>query len=67
MKERKSRQRKIFLVAFLLSASLVVGLCVWVLVLRLFGPSRCWVLGGGLGCLGLFPRGWLLPLLVFCD
>ena len=25
-------------------------------------PSRCWVLGGGLGCPGLFPRGWLLPL-----
>ena len=32
------------------------------LVLCLFGPSRCWVLGGGRGGLGLFPRGWLLPL-----
>ena len=37
---------------------LVVGLCVWVPVLRLFGPSRCWVPGGGLGCPGLFAL-WL--------
>ena len=41
---------------------LVVGLCVWVLALWLFVPSRCWVLGAGLGCPGPFPCGWLLPL-----
>ena len=41
---------------------LSAAVCVWVLVLWLFVPSRCWVLGAGLGCPGPFPRGWLLPL-----
>ena len=48
----------------LLSFCLVVGLCVWVLVLRLFGPSLCWVLGGGLGCPGPLPS-WLAAAPVF--
>ena len=51
-------------VVFLLSASLVVRLCVWVLVLWLFGLSRCWVLGGGLGCPWPLPS-WLAAAPVF--
>ena len=61
-KSGSSASRKLSWLSRWLSFCVVVRLCVWVLVLCLFGLSWCWELGVGLGC--PFPL-WLAAAPVF--